>query len=108
MSNVLDPEVVDLVNALNTFPGVSTTSSCCGHGNDVFNIWFVVECLENLPELLYCIDGCHSGIYGWNVEVTTDCGMQPVSFRLHSEALGNKAYAEAIKLADFINKSDTD
>jgi hypothetical protein len=99
MSNVLDSEVVELVNALNTFPGVETTSSCCGHGNDVFNIWFAVDDLDDLPEMLYHIDVCHSGVGGWSVEVTTDCGMSPVHFRLHSETKGEAAYSEATKLA---------
>ncbi len=105
MSNALDPEVVELIEAMNKFPGVETISSCCGHGKDVFNIWFVVEDLEDLPELLYCVDVCHNGVYGWSVEVTTDCGASPVHFRLHSKSQGEMAYLEAIKIAEFMNKA---
>ena len=108
MSNVLDPEVVELVNAINMFAGVETVSSCCGHENDVFNIWFIVDDLNDLPGPLWCIDVCHSGVPGWNVEVSTDCAMMPVKFRLHSKAKGEQAYLEAIKIAEFMNSCETE
>jgi hypothetical protein len=98
----MDPEAVELVEALNLFSGVRTISSCCGHGRDTFSIWFVVEDLESLPPILYHIDGCHSGVYGWAVEVTTDCAMSPVKFRLDSTSRGEQAYSEAQQIAKFI------
>jgi hypothetical protein len=98
----LNPEVAALVEALNTFDGVETISSCCGYGKDVFNIWLIVEELDALPELLWHIDGCHTGVYGWGMEVTTDCAGSPVHFRLHSEAKGEQAYSEAVKIAEYM------
>ena len=38
----LDPEVVALCEALNTLPGIETVSSCCGHGQRPYRIWFIV------------------------------------------------------------------
>lgn len=36
----MDKECVELCNALNNIPYVTTFESCCGHGKDVFRIWF--------------------------------------------------------------------
>jgi len=101
----LDPEVKELVEALNTFHRVKTIESCCGHGKDVINIWFTVKDLENLPQVLWYIDKCHNGIPGWSVEVTTDCAMSPVHFRLSSSTKGKQAYAEAAEIAKFIRQT---
>lgn len=98
----MDPEVIELVEALNLFPGIKTVESCCGHGKDTFNIWFEADDLESLPLVLWHIDGCHSGVCGWTVEVTTDCGMSPVHFRLGSSVKGEQAYSEAKQIAKFI------
>lgn len=40
----LDPEVAELVWAMNRLPGIKTTNSCCGHlrKRDRFAIWFIV------------------------------------------------------------------
>ena len=98
----MDPEVIELVKALNLFPGIKTVESCCGHGKDTFNIWFAADDLKRLPQVLWYISGCHNGIYGWAVEVTTDCSMRPVKFRLGSSSKGKAAYAEAEQIAKFI------
>ena len=104
MSDTLDPEVLELVNALNTFPGVRTIESCCGHGSNVFNIWFVVEGLKELSGVLYHVASCNSGIYGWNVAVADDCscGGSPIHFKLYSKTKGGVAYSEATKIAEIM------
>ena len=102
----LDPEVTELVKAINLFPGIKTIESCCGHGKNVFNIWFVANDLTDLPGVLYYVDKCHNGIPGWSVKVTTDCGMSPVHFRLSSSTRGEQAYLEAKKIAKFMNQSE--
>jgi hypothetical protein len=102
----MDAECLAICEALNTIPGITTTSSCCGHGMDPFKIWFVAERLEDLPAALYYFDRCHSGRVGWSVEATTDCGMSSVTF-VAVGPVGEQAYqdAEAIagKIRAFVN-----
>ena len=100
----IDEQVVSLCIEMNRFPGIQTTSSCCGHDKDTFCIWFIVEDLEDLPALLYCFDGCHTGIYGWKVMVTTDCGMSPVQFLAESSTVGNKSYEESEVIAKYMQE----
>ena len=95
----IDKECVALCRAINRFPGIATTESCCGHGKESFKIWFSVENICRLPMLLYWLNGCHTGVYGWRVCVTTDCGMSPPHFCVESEGQGNKAYADADTIA---------
>ena len=52
----LDPEVVEIVAAMNKFPGICTVESCWGHEHTPIHIWFVADSLEALPPLLYWID----------------------------------------------------
>lgn len=100
----MDKECIKLFNAMNLMPGIQTTTSCCGHGKDTFNIWFIADNLEVLPPLLYCFDGCHCGVYGWNVIVKTDCAMSPVTFLLQSTLKGLRAYIAADTIAETIEK----
>lgn len=100
----MDPEVVELVEAMNLLPGITTTESCCGHGEHPFRIWFTLADLQALPPLLYYLAACHSGIYGWRCEVTTDCGMGPASFYVTSTEKGEEAYQEAGVIADLLRK----
>lgn len=95
----IDSECVSLVKAMNTFPGISTFESCCGHGKNEFCIWFTAESLEALPALVYWFAACHSGVYGWHVEVATDCSQRPVSFLAESRKKGAAAYREAEQIA---------
>lgn len=48
----LDPEELDdldegamrpLLYAMNALPGIVTTESCCGHGNEPFRVWFLAS-----------------------------------------------------------------
>ena len=96
----LDPEVSQLVKAINRFPGIQTIDSCCGHGEHPFNISFIIDDLDALPPLLYWFDGCHTGYYGWEVIVTTDCAMMPVHFLAEGPA---GAYDEADNMARQMN-----
>ena len=52
----LDLECANLVNAVNRIPGLHTYSSCCGHGEHTFKIWFWFDDDNNLPLLLYYLD----------------------------------------------------
>lgn len=97
----MDPECVQLCRALNKLPGVTTTESCCGHDKGPFRIWFRVEDLKNLPDLLYRFSPCHSGCYGWKVTAHTDCARSPVSFMIQGPQ-GEEGYTAANKIASLI------
>jgi len=95
----MDPECVDICRAINSIPSLQTQECCCGHGNDLFRIWFrPINNLDMLPILLYYCDPCHVG-FRWNCLVTTDCAMSPVRFRLESEVMGDQAYKQAEVIA---------
>jgi len=97
----IDAECVKLCVAINLMPGIETVESCCGHGKGPFHIWFITDNLEDLPPLLYWFDGCHCGFYGWQVIVTTDCAMSPVSFLIEG-TIGEQSYTEADEIAELI------
>jgi hypothetical protein len=100
----LDSEVRELVEAINRFEGVRTTESCCGHGTEPFRIWFMVRDLVDLPPLLFWLDGCHTGVYGWQVIVYTDCSMAPARFMIESTSMGDEAYVEAEQITECMNE----
>ena len=53
----IDFEIRDLCKLLNLIDGVETTSSCCGHGMKPCMIWFKVEDIPTLNNLLhYCFN----------------------------------------------------
>lgn len=96
----IDMEIVPLLVAMNAMPGIKTTESCCGHGRRGISIWFRFDSLESLPALLYWFDSCHSGVDGWWCDVTTDCGMGPPTFAVHSTSKGEAAYEQSKRIAE--------
>ena len=99
----IDAECRALVRAINRIPGLVTTWSCCGHGKQDFAIGIKLNDSRHLPILLYYIDGCHIGFYGWTCLCRTDCGMSPASYSIHSGTAGQQAYMQAAEIADAIN-----
>lgn len=97
----MDNECTKLCEAMNGLPGIQTIESCCGHGKDPYRIWFTVEGLEFLPDLLYWFDGCHCGCAGWRVFVKTDCAKSPACFVVEGP-VGEQAYVDADKIAHLI------
>lgn len=97
-----DVECVELIDAMNSVPGITTGESCCGHGDTEFRIWFTVDDHDSLPPLLYWFAACHSGVY-WPVMVKTDCAMSPAVFYVESISRGPAAYEEAAVIARAIN-----
>ena len=96
----IDKECLELCVAMNKLPGIQTTSSCAGHGKTPYWVFFVADDLEVLPALLYYVKACHSGVTGWHVDVSTDCGMSPVTFCLEgpsNDHKGAKQIATAIE-----------
>ena len=110
----MDPECIPLCDAINRIPGLSTTSSCCGHGKRTFSVYLCANDMKYLPILLYYIDPCHVG-FRWTLTAKTDCCMSPVSFRLESLGMGKEAYEQAAtitlalteRLAESIKLIDT-
>jgi hypothetical protein len=97
----MDAEVIEICKAMNLFEGIHTVESCCGHGDHPFRIWFKAQDIEHLPPLLWCFDGCHSGHYGWQVIVKTDCVMQPATFMVEGP-VGQAAYDQAGVIAELL------
>jgi hypothetical protein len=56
-TDTIDQECLPLCDAINRISGIDTFESCCGHGDNPFRIWFSVNNLEALPQLLYFLDG---------------------------------------------------
>ena len=102
----MDRECISLCDALNQISGVHTIESCCGHGDGPFHIWFRCQDVDILRHIAYWLDGCHSGNYNWTLEVTTDCGKQPVKFLIVGHHHRN-AIKEAEHIANCI-KGDKD
>jgi len=98
-----DPECEDLILSLNEIPGIETTCSCCGHGEQPFRIWFVADSLAALPNVAYWFDSRHCGCPGWRVVAQTDCLKGPVSFMIEGP-VGKQAYEDAQKIAELILK----
>ena len=78
--DVIDTDCVALVAAVNRLPGVHTTSSCCGHGQDPYRIFLRADSFQALRALTYWLRTCHCGRAGWSLVVETDCSMSPVGF----------------------------
>ena len=95
----IDIECQALCDAVNLIQGLMTVESCCGHGNTPFHIYFRCDSLKNLPDLLYWLDGCHSGFYGWKCYVKTDCAKGPPVFCIEGP-IG--AFIEAEEIAKLI------
>lgn len=53
----MDQECLALCDTINRIDGLDTFESCCGHGLHPFRIWFSVNDLTVLPQLLYFLDG---------------------------------------------------
>lgn len=100
----MDKECIRLCDVMNGFPGIITCDSCCGHGKRGMEIYFLVtgDHRKNLPPVLYFLAKCHTGISGWRVEVHTDCAMRGATFAILSESIGDKAYKEANKIAEYM------
>jgi len=101
----IDTECVALCDAMNSVPGIRTTSSCCGHGEREYRVWFHADNLEALPPLIYWFAGCHCGYYGWKAIVSTDCGCSPAHFYVEGPT-GAAAYKEAKEIARLIAKDN--
>jgi hypothetical protein len=73
----MDQECVKLCDALNALSGIETSSSCCGHSQRPFRIFFSAETIESLAPILRA---CHSS--AWRTEVAWANGSDNPYFML--------------------------
>ena len=99
--NGMDPECMVLCTAINKLRGIATYESCCGHGEQPYRVWVFIRSLPDLPKLLYWLDSCHTGAYGWHVIVYTDCAMSPARFMIEGP-VGEVAYRDSEHIAKLI------
>jgi hypothetical protein len=103
--NPLDPPCVDLCVELNLVPGIETTESCCGHGENPYVIGFDAnQSLEVIRELLRrirCVQARDQRLRElWRVECY--CYGRPeleVCYKLVGP-VGDMAYQDAALLAE--------
>lgn len=96
----MDPECVNLCNAINLIKGVRTFESCGGHGKRNFNVWLKCNNSKQLFPIIRQISRNYDGVT-WKLEAElTDMPKTPVVFLLHSNgATGFLAYMEAEEIA---------
>lgn len=95
LPNDVDPECEALCAALNQYPGVRTTESCCGHGEDPFGVWFILDHPVVLPAVVHWFGHRACGVWGWSVEVQAHSVMGPLIFRIRGP-VGDYAGANMI------------
>lgn len=68
----MDEECIPLCDALNSLPGVETTSSCCGHCKNDFIIFFNCNNSYSLSVIARAFSRRYSGTFlAWKIEVET-------------------------------------
>jgi hypothetical protein len=93
----MDPECIPLCDALNALPGIRTTESCCGHGEDPHRIWFDADKIESLRPILwatrYHMVSRSPGEDAWVVEAGWANGGNVIYFMLEGprDGSGKKA-----------------
>jgi len=73
----IDQECILLCDALNALPGISTISSCCGHGNHPHRIFFESDTVLCLAPILRNVTSS-----GWDVTVRWSNGNDSIHFVL--------------------------
>lgn len=99
----IDKDCVDLCLAMNQFKGIHTTSSCQGHENHKFWIFFSAELVQDLAPILYYCDVCHSGYSGWQVIARTDCCLTTRPSFLLEGPEGQEGAEGALAIAQLLN-----
>ena len=68
----MDDECIPLCDALNSLPGVETTSSCCGHCKNDFRIFFNCNNSYSLAVIARAFNRRYSGTFlEWKIEIET-------------------------------------
>lgn len=94
----MDPECIELCDALNGLPGIRTIESCCGHGKEPFRVFFIARG-DIQSVLMPIVSAIESS--GWKLEAYWSNGGNFVVFCLRSHATDTSAGDE---LASWIIK----
>ena len=78
----MDPECVDLCDALNGLPGFQTSESCCGHGNRPYVIFFSCTAFAALKRLAEAIHD-----KPWRIEAMWWSGSNTLGFMLQGPTM---------------------
>lgn len=103
----MDPECVELCDALNSIPGILTEASCCGHEKYRFSVWFKVTDMSALFIIGRITSRNYMPAPQWKcrVEVIDSDKQNPVRFHLSSgKTKGKKAYKQASEMAEIIRR----
>ena len=73
----MDPECVALCDALNSFTGIRTIESCCGHGVENFRVHFYCETIEALGVIAQACS-----YLPWSMHATWATGSHTLYFTL--------------------------
>lgn len=101
----MDPECVQLCDAVNSIAGLETVSSCCGHGKTPFRIFFYLRDktkINNLSVISRVMDRRYGGPVNWEcvLEGTDAPEYMPYFCITSGASRGEKAYAESIDIAE--------
>jgi len=104
---MMDKECVRLCDAINKIVGLSTDSSCSGHGKAPLRVWFDVHNPTGLMVLARAIDNRYGGpprMAGkeWFIEVHCTDVLPGYTYLLASSSCGLDAYNWADRIADNI------
>ena len=95
----VDPELLKLLQALNSLPGIRTSNSCCGHGKAPMRVWLRADGPRSLLPIGWALDKRYQRrAFTCTVDIT-DMPADSVLFLLESKEIGPPAYLEAEKLA---------
>jgi hypothetical protein len=101
----IDPEVIDLCNAINALPGLTTLESCCGHGTEPFTVYATFDSPTATQAGLFFLAWCMDRRYWpfghlWTLKLevsdTPIDGVLPTRLLITSGSVrGPEAYAQA-------------
>jgi hypothetical protein len=103
----MDPECIEICDALNEIPGIETMESCCGHGKFRFSVWFKASDLSPLFIIGRITSRNYMPVPQWKcrIEIIDSDHKNPVRFHLSSgKTKGKKAYKQASHLARCIRR----
>lgn len=104
----LDPEVTNLVHAINSLKDIETTGSCSGHNKGYLYVDIRFKTLIGLKNFIYILQD--NGFYSdfilstdKHIKNNTNDGEKTI-LKLNSLHIGQQAYDNANKLANFIKE----
>lgn len=104
----LDPEVKELVFALNKFEGMKTVSSCCGHGKIPLHIYILFSKFLPLCFLAKVINNKFREDFILTTRKNVSNNhVSNIIMALETTAIGEEAYQKASELAKELNRLES-